>query len=143
VIFLGGLFPIVGAIVSGTLAVLVALAHGGLVTALVVAALVIGVQQLESNLLQPLIVGRATRLHPLLVILAITAGALAAGVLGAFLAVPVAASIARTLDYLRTPHEHQHAARTATPPAPGHVDQPAGTAGPQPSRQREGDPHAG
>ena len=145
VIFLGGLFPIVGAVVSGTIAVLVALAHGGLVTALVVAALVIGVQQLESNLLQPLIVGRATRLHPLGVILAISAGALAAGVLGAFLAVPVAASIARTLDYVRGTDKGRDAAaaaRMTTPQAPGHVDQPAGTAGPQPSRQRAGDPHA-
>lgn len=132
VIFLGGLFPIVGAIVSGTLAVLVALAHGGLVTALVVAGLVIGVQQLESNLLQPFIVGRATRLHPLLVILSVSAGALAAGVLGAFLAVPVAASIARTLDYLRTAGENRHAATaasTAVPQTPGPADQPAVTAG--------------
>jgi putative heme transporter len=100
-IFFGGLFPIVGAVASGALAVLVALADGGLTTGLIVLAIVIAVQQFESNVLEPVILGRAIELHPLVIILAITAGSLSLGILGAFLAVPVAAIVARVIDELR------------------------------------------
>ncbi|TKJ18126.1 AI-2E family transporter [Blastococcus sp. CCUG 61487] len=100
-VFLGGFFPIVGAFVSGLVAVLVALADQGLGTALLVLALVILVQQAEGNLLEPLILGPVLRLHPFAIILAVTAGAVTYGVLGAFLAVPVAASVARIVDYVR------------------------------------------
>lgn len=95
--FFGGLFPIVGAVVTGVLAVLVALAHAGLFTGALVLGLVLLVQQLESNVLQPLILGNALSLHPLMILLAVTAGALALGVLGAFVAVPIAAITARLL----------------------------------------------
>jgi putative heme transporter len=91
--FFGGLFPIVGALVTGVVAILVALAHGGLTLALLVTGLVILVQQLESNVLAPLVLGRAIDLHPLTVILSVTAGGLLLGVLGAFLAVPTAAVV--------------------------------------------------
>lgn len=97
-IFFGALFPLVGALVTGGLAVLVALADGGVGTALIVLALIITVQQLEGNVLQPIIIGRATELHPMVVILAITAGAVLLGILGAFLAVPVAAIVARAIS---------------------------------------------
>jgi putative heme transporter len=100
-VFLGGLLPIIGAVASGALAVLVALADGGLWPALAVLALVVVVQQAESNLLQPVVMGRLTALHPLLVILSISVGWVALGVVGAFLAVPVAACAARSFDYLR------------------------------------------
>lgn len=100
-VLVGGLFPIVGAFVTGTVAVLVALADQGLVTALLVLAVVIAVQQLESNVLEPVVLSRAIHLHPLLVLVVITTGAVLLGVLGAFLAVPLAASIARTVEYLR------------------------------------------
>lgn len=100
-VFLGGLFPIVGAVASGAIAVLVALADAGLGTALLVLALVVAVQQLESNVFAPVVLGRATALHPLAVILSITAGGVVLGVLGAFLAVPVVASINRAASYLR------------------------------------------
>lgn len=100
-IFFGGMFPIVGAVTTGVLAVLVALADGGLTTGLIVAALVLAVQQLESNVLEPLILGHVIDLHPLVVLLSITAGAVLFGVLGAFLAVPVAAVVARTVDAAR------------------------------------------
>lgn len=100
-IFFGGLFPIVGAVVSGAVAVVVALADAGVTTALIVTAIVIGVQQLESNVLEPVVLSHAIRLHPLMVLVSITAGAVTLGVLGAFLAVPIAASIARVIDYLR------------------------------------------
>jgi putative heme transporter len=100
-VLFGALFPIVGAIFSGGVAVLVALATEGVGTALAVLAIVIGVQQLEGNLLQPIILGRATALHPLAVISALTIGASLLGVLGAFIAVPIAAGVARTAGYLR------------------------------------------
>jgi predicted PurR-regulated permease PerM len=101
VVFLGGLFPIVGAFVSGLLAVLVAFADAGLGSAALTLGLVVLVQQVESNLLEPLILSRVIALHPLVVVVAITMGALSFGVLGAFLAVPLAASAARAVDYLR------------------------------------------
>ena len=101
-IFFGGLFPIVGAVTTGALAILVALADGGLTAGLIVLGLILGVQQLESNVLQPLILGHAISLHPLVVLLAITTGAITLGILGAFLAVPVAAVISEAIDYLRS-----------------------------------------
>ena len=100
-IFFGGLFPVVGAVTTGALAVLVAFADGGLGIALIVAGLVLVVQQVEANILQPYVLGHAIDLHPLVVLLSITIGAVVAGILGAFLAVPVAAIFARSLDYLR------------------------------------------
>lgn len=100
-VLFGGLFPIVGALLSGFVAVLVALADGGIAIALVTLALIVGVQQAEGNILEPLVLGRAISLHPLIVLGALTAGGVTLGVLGAFLAVPVAASVARTVDYLR------------------------------------------
>jgi putative heme transporter len=100
-VFFGGLFPIIGAVLSGAVAVLVALADAGPFTALLVAGLVLAVQQAESNVLEPLILAKVIRLHPLMVLVSITTGALLLGVLGAFLAVPVAASIARVVDYVR------------------------------------------
>jgi predicted PurR-regulated permease PerM len=100
-VFFGGLFPIVGAVASGAVAILVALASGGPSMALAVLAIVIAVQQLESNILAPLVLGKATELHPLAVITVLTIGGILLGVLGAFLAVPVAASLARGVGYLR------------------------------------------
>lgn len=102
-IFFGALFPIIGAVTTGALAVLVALANGGLVDALIVLGIVVAVQQLEGNVLQPFILGRAISLHPLVVLLAVTAGAVTLGVLGAFLAVPVTAIAARVIELIRDP----------------------------------------
>ncbi|WP_165491783.1 AI-2E family transporter [Egibacter rhizosphaerae] len=118
-IFFGGLFPVVGAIATGALAVLVALADGGLVTGLIVLGLILAVQQLEANVLQPYVLGQAISLHPMMVLLAITAGAIAANVLGAFLAVPAAAIIARAIDYLR------EETQTEAPGASGQSQQPS------------------
>jgi putative heme transporter len=101
-VFFGGLFPIVGAVVTGSLAVLVALADQGLTTALIVAGIVLAVQQLESNVLEPIILGKAIHLHPIVILVAITTGAVTIGILGAFLAVPVAAVISEIVDELRT-----------------------------------------
>jgi predicted PurR-regulated permease PerM len=92
-VFLGGFIPVVGATVTGVLAVLVALASGGPTLALTVAAVVLAVQQLESNVLQPLVMRRAVQLHPMVTLAALAAGATTVGLLGAFLAVPVAAVV--------------------------------------------------
>lgn len=100
-VFFGGLFPIVGAVASGAVAVLVALASQGLGVALIALGVVVAVQQLESNVLAPVVLGKATALHPLGVIVALTAGGVLLGVLGAFLAVPVAASITKGVGIVR------------------------------------------
>lgn len=90
-VFLGAFIPIVGATLSGTVAVLIALVDSGWVTALIILGAVIAVQQVEGNILQPLIMGRAVAIHPLAVILAIAAGVVLAGVTGALIAVPLVA----------------------------------------------------
>ena len=90
-VFLSAFVPIIGAVVAGTVAVLIALVANGVIAALIVLAIVIGVMQLESHVLQPLLLGRAVRLHPLAVVLAIAAGLIAAGIAGALLAVPLLA----------------------------------------------------
>ena len=100
-VFFGGLFPIIGAFVSGTVAVVVALAAQGPGTALLVLGVVLLVQQLEGHVLAPLIQGHIIALHPLVIILALTTGGVLMGILGAFLAVPVAAVIARIVEHLR------------------------------------------
>lgn len=90
-VFLGAFIPIVGAALSGVVAVLVALVDSGLVKALIILAVVIGVQQLEGHVLQPLIMGRAVAIHPLAVIIGIAAGVVLAGIAGALVAVPLIA----------------------------------------------------
>lgn len=101
VTFLAGFFPIVGAVTAGIVAVLVALAAEGLTTALILGAVVIAVQQLEGDLLQPLVVGRALRLHPLVVLLGVAAGGAAAGIPGALVAVPLIAAATAVGGYVR------------------------------------------
>ncbi|WP_346028490.1 AI-2E family transporter [Arthrobacter parietis] len=93
IVFLGGFIPVIGATVTGLLAVLVAFVTNGAGTALALAVAVVLVQQLEGNLLQPIIMGKSVKLHPLVVLLALAVGAILAGVIGAILAVPVAAVI--------------------------------------------------
>ncbi|MGA6162976.1 AI-2E family transporter [Amycolatopsis magusensis] len=90
-VFLSAFVPIIGAVLAGAVAVLVALVTNGIVTALIVLGVVVLVMQLESHILQPLLLGRAVKLHPLAVVLAITAGLVAAGIAGALLAVPLLA----------------------------------------------------
>jgi putative heme transporter len=92
-VFLGAFVPIVGAFVSGLIAVVVALVTKGLVTALIVLAVVVGVQQLEGNVLHPFLTAGLVRLHPLAVLLSVTLGTTLAGIIGALLAVPVVASV--------------------------------------------------
>ncbi|NIJ14355.1 putative PurR-regulated permease PerM [Saccharomonospora amisosensis] len=103
-VFLGAFVPIIGAVVTGAVAVLVALVTNGFVTALVVLAIVVGVMQLEGHVLQPLLLGRAVKLHPLAVILAITAGLVTAGIPGALLSVPLLAILNSGIKSLVNEH---------------------------------------
>ena len=90
-VFLGAFIPVVGAVVTGMLAVVVALLAKGVFYALITLGLIIAVMQLESHVLQPLLMGRAVSIHPLAIVLAIATGAVLAGVVGALLSVPVLA----------------------------------------------------
>jgi predicted PurR-regulated permease PerM len=99
-VFLGAFIPVVGATLTGAVAVLVALVANGPVSALIVLAIVIAVQQLEGHVLQPLIMGRAVALHPLAVILAIAAGIVVAGIVGGLIAVPLLAVLNTAIRYL-------------------------------------------
>ncbi|WP_182348252.1 AI-2E family transporter [Tomitella gaofuii] len=125
--FFGGFIPIVGAFVAGALAVLVALVANGWTTALIVLALIIAVQQLEGNVLSPMLQSRSMDLHPVVVLLAVTAGGSLWGIVGAFLAVPVAAVVAVFVRYIS---EHVDA-QVSPLPAAGGVGLPeaSGTAG--------------
>jgi predicted PurR-regulated permease PerM len=90
-VFIGGFIPIVGSTAAGTLAVVVALISNGPVSALIVLAVIIGVNQLEHHFLQPVLMGKVLNIHGLAILLALAAGTMLAGVIGALLAVPVTA----------------------------------------------------
>ncbi|MCC2321384.1 AI-2E family transporter [Cellulomonas xiejunii] len=92
-VFLLAFVPLVGATVAGILAALVALVALGPIQALFVVAIVVVVNQIEGDLLQPVVMGRSLRLHPLVILVALTAGTVLAGITGAVLAVPIAASL--------------------------------------------------
>lgn len=92
-VFLLAFIPLVGATLAGALAALVALVSLGPVEALVVLAIVVAVNQIEGDFLQPVVMGRSLSLHPLVILVALTIGTVLAGVTGAVLAVPIAASI--------------------------------------------------
>jgi predicted PurR-regulated permease PerM len=91
-VFLGAFVPIIGAFVSGLVAVLIALVSQGLVVALIVIGVVVLVQQLEGNVLEPLLMSRSVQLHPVAVLLSIAVGVELAGIVGALFAVPVLAT---------------------------------------------------
>lgn len=91
-VFLGAFVPMIGATIAGSVAILVALVDQGPLTALLMLAVVVGVQQLEGHVLQPFLMGRWVQLHPLGVIVAIAGGVLVAGIAGALVAVPLAAA---------------------------------------------------
>jgi len=91
IVFLGAFIPLVGATVAGVLAVLVALVANGPIVAVIVAAVVIAVNQLENHLLQPVVMAKSLKLHALVILFSLTAGTILAGIIGAVLAVPLAA----------------------------------------------------
>lgn len=103
--FIGGFIPIVGATVAGFVAIMVALVSNGFTDALAVLGVVLLVQQLESNFLQPVVVGRYVKLHPAAVLLAVGIGAVLYGVAGALLAVPLTAALSVVLGRHRAQPE--------------------------------------
>jgi len=112
IVFLASFIPLIGATVAGILAALVALVASGPVVALIVVVIVIAVNQLEGNFLQPVVMAQSLKLHPLVILLALTAGTILGGIIGAVLSVPIAAvawAIAKTWN---TP------APIAAPPRP-------------------------
>ncbi|MFG2717394.1 AI-2E family transporter [Streptomyces sp. NPDC048416] len=126
-IFLFAFIPLVGAVVSGALAVVVALVTDGVFNALMVLVVVLAVQQIEGHVLQPFILGRAVRVHPLAVVLSVAAGGLVAGIGGAVVAVPLVAVTNTVVGYLRQ-YARDNAVHTATHPEDGST--PAGGARP-------------
>ncbi|MGW8378775.1 AI-2E family transporter [Streptomyces sp. ODS28] len=151
-IFLFAFIPIVGAVLSGALAVLVALVTNGVFTALLVLAVVLAVQQIESHILQPFILGRLVRVHPLAVVLAVTGGSLIAGIPGAVVSVPLVAVLNTVVGYLRGYAEEQALRRasaaghggstsaSSAPPGPEDGGSPPAEAGEQ---SPEGSPEGG
>ncbi|WP_315432339.1 AI-2E family transporter [uncultured Rothia sp.] len=99
-LFLGSFIPVIGAVVSGAVAVLLALVALGPVQALIMLGIVLLVQQIESHLLQPLIMGKAVSLHPLAVIFSVAGGSMIFGALGALFAVPTLAVVNAVVRYL-------------------------------------------
>ncbi|WP_082071917.1 AI-2E family transporter [Pseudarthrobacter chlorophenolicus] len=123
-VFLGSFIPVVGALVTGVIAVLLALVANGPVNALIMLAIVLAVQQLEGHILQPLVMGKAVSLHPVAVILSVAAGSYLAGIPGALFSVPILAVANSAIRYIaaRT-WEHEQvpviAGRPLTAPAGG------------------------
>ena len=114
IVFLASFIPLIGATVAGILAALVALVSNGPFVALIVIIIVIAVNQLEGNFLQPVVMAQSLKLHPLVILLALTAGTILGGIIGAVLSVPIAAvawAIAKTWNEPRP-------AGAATPPTP-------------------------
>lgn len=104
-VFLLAFIPLVGAATAGALAALVTLVANGPVDALIVVGIVIAVNQLEGNFLQPVVMARSLALHPLVILVAVTVGTVLAGITGAVLAVPVAAAVWRSLQVWNGEHE--------------------------------------
>ncbi len=127
--FLGAFVPILGATITGAVAVLVTLVTNGPSDAAIVLAVVLVVQQVEGNLLHPLVMGRAVHLHPVVTLVAVTCGTLLLGIPGAILAVPLVAVTYRVEEYLRINRR----------PASARPDPPARTAPPGREATQDGD----
>ncbi|WP_405761319.1 AI-2E family transporter [Streptomyces sp. NBC_01420] len=143
-IFLFAFIPLVGAVVSGALAVVVALVTDGVFTALMVLAVVLAVQQIEGHILQPFILGRAVRVHPLAVVLSVAAGGMIAGIGGAVVAVPLVAVTNTVVGYLRS--YGQEESRRHSPPPHGATAldaAPAAAPGAAAPEKDEGEPSPG
>lgn len=119
-VFLGAFIPLVGAVIAGFLAVVVALLAKGIVYALITLGLLVAVNQVETHLLQPLVMGRAVSIHPLGVVLAISTGGVLAGIVGALLAVPTVAFLNNAIQVLLAP-DPSAAAAAAQPTDNGAV----------------------
>lgn len=121
-VFLFSFIPMIGALISGSVAVLVALVSHGWVVALIMLAGVILVQQIEAHVLQPFLLGRFVRVHPLAVIIGIAMGVIVAGIAGALIAVPLVAALNAVAGYLAgeaAPEEVGEPETEAAPEIPG------------------------
>ncbi|MFC7305187.1 AI-2E family transporter [Streptomyces monticola] len=114
-IFLFAFIPLVGAVISGALAVVVALVTQGVFTALMALIVVLAVQQIEGHVLQPFILGRAVRVHPLAVVLSVAAGGMVGGIGGAVVAVPLVAVANTVVGYLRAYSQEQALRQSPAP----------------------------
>jgi putative heme transporter len=123
-VFLGSFIPLVGAIVAGSLAALVTFAAQGPTAAIVLVVVLLVDNQVEAHVLQPFLVGRYVRLHPFVVAVVITAGALLGGLAGALLAVPFTAAVYAALTHLPDPHPSPHRPRRLHR-RPGHRTRPS------------------
>ena len=154
-IFLFAFIPLVGAVVSGALAVVVALVTQGVFAAVMTLVVVLAVQQIEGHILQPFILGRAVRVHPLAVVLSVAAGGMVAGIGGAVVAVPLVAVTNTVVGYLRAysreaalrqkPKPHGATSSDAAP-AIGRVQdaaEPQGAQGAQESQRSQEPPESG
>lgn len=110
-VFLGAFIPFVGAVVTGAVAVFIALVYNGPLVAVLMLAVVLLVQQVESHILQPLLMGSAVKVHPLAIVLVVAGGAMIGGIAGALFAVPIAAFVNVVTVYLNS-----GGWRTGTPP---------------------------
>jgi predicted PurR-regulated permease PerM len=130
-VFLGAFIPIIGAVVAGGVAVLIALVSQGPVSALIVLGVVVAVMQLESHLLQPLLLGRAVKLHPLAVVLSIATGLVVGGIAGALLAVPLLAVLNSGIRSLLSPADEH------VDPEDVHTSEPEETGPDEPGLERQ------
>ncbi|MGY0492075.1 AI-2E family transporter [Streptomyces sp. WG-D5] len=121
-IFLFAFIPLVGAVVSGALAVVVALVTQGVFVAVMTLVVVLAVQQIEGHILQPFILGRAVRVHPLAVVLAVAAGGMVSGIGGAVVAVPLVAVTNTVVVYLRAWSREAHLRHSPAPHGSTAVD---------------------
>ncbi|MEV8123098.1 AI-2E family transporter [Streptomyces sp. NPDC085944] len=151
-IFLFAFIPLVGAVVSGALAVVVALVTQGVFAAVMTLVVVLAVQQIEGHILQPFILGRAVRVHPLAVVLSVAAGGMVAGIGGAVVAVPLVAVTNTVVGYLRAysrgaalrqkPKPHGATSSDAAP-AIGRAQDAAEPQGPQGAQRSQEPPESG
>lgn len=138
-VFIGSFIPVVGALVTGAIAVLLALVANGLVNALIMIGIVLLVQQLEGHILQPLVMGKAVSLHPVAVILSVAAGSYLAGIPGALFSVPILAVANSAVRYIAA-RTWEHDGELAAANHPG-LSAPAG-AGNTPGDGQESHPRA-
>ena len=126
--FFAAFIPIVGAVAAGIVAVLVALVSEGLTEAILVGLAVLAVQQIEGNVVAPVLVGRRLSMHPMVVILSVVAGGVVWGVAGAAIAVPLVAVVWGVASYLNAlePEEREGGAPERSPPDDGGDPAPAG-----------------
>ena len=122
--FFGGFVPIVGAFVAGAIATLVALVSNGVWTAVAVLAIVLVVQQLEGNVMQPILVGRTLKIHAAVVLTSVALGGTLFGIIGAFLAVPAVAAFQVITRYVREQLEKPPAAKTVGAVEPAAAQEP-------------------